>query len=63
MGVLTYSVEACRREYPNAYDPCNEADDAMLTQLWGEGLALDEIAERFGRKRGAIISRIKKLGL
>jgi hypothetical protein len=56
-------VEACRREYPNAYDPWSEADDAMLTELWGEGLSLDEIAERFGRKRGAIISRIKKLGL
>lgn len=27
------------------------------------GLSLDEIAERFGRKRGAIISRMKKLGL
>ena len=63
MGVPTYSVEACRREYPNAYDPWSEADDAMLTELWGEGLSLDEIAERFGRKRGAIISRIKKLGL
>lgn len=63
MGVPTYSVEACRREYPNAYDPWCEADDAMLTELWGEGLSLDEIAERFGRKRGAIISRIKKLGL
>lgn len=63
MGVPTYSVEACRREYPNAYDPWSEADDAMLTQLWSKGLSLDEIAERFGRKRGAIISRIKKLGL
>ena len=63
MCVPTYSVEACRREYPNAYDPWGEADDVMLTQLWGEGLSLDEIAERFGRKRGAIISRIKKLGL
>ena len=63
MGVPTYSVEACRREYPNAYDPWSEVDDERLTQLWSEGLALDEIAERFGRKRGAIISRIKKLGL
>ena len=56
-------MEAGRREYPNAYDPWSEADDERLTQLWGEGLALDEIAERFGRKRGAIISRIKKLNL
>ena len=63
MGVPTYSVEACRRVYPNAYDPWSEADDARLTELWREGLSLDEIAERFGRKRGAIISRIKKLNL
>ena len=63
MGVSTYSVEACRREYPNAYDPWTEEDDAKLAELWREGLSLDEIAERFGRKRGAIISRMKKLGL
>ena len=63
MGVPTYSVEACRREYPNAYDPWTEEDDARLMELWREGLSLDEIADRFGRKRGAIISRMKKLGL
>ncbi|MBQ8721914.1 MAG: hypothetical protein IJY67_07210 [Paludibacteraceae bacterium] len=59
----TYSVEACRREYPNAYDPWTEEDDVKLAELWREGLSLDEIAERFGRKRGAIISRMKKLDL
>ena len=63
MGVPTYSVEECRREYPNAYDPWSEEDDERLTELWREGLSLDEIAERFGRKRGAIISRMKKLNL
>lgn len=63
MGVSTYSVEACRREYPNAYDLWTEEDDVKLAELWREGLSLDEIAERFGRKRGAIISRMKKLDL
>lgn len=63
MGVPTYSVEECRREYPNAYDPWTEEDDARLMELWREGLSLDEIADRFGRKRGAIISRMKKLDL
>ncbi len=63
MGVPTYSVEECCREYPNAYDPWTETDDAQLTEWWREGLSLDEIAERFGRKRGAIISRMKKLNL
>ena len=63
MGVPTYSVEACRREYPNAYDPWTEEDDAKLAELWREGLSLDGIADRFGRKRGAIISRMMKLNL
>ena len=63
MGVPTYSVEACRREYPNAYDPWTDEDDAKLAELWREGLSLDESADSFGRKRGAIISRMKKLGL
>ena len=63
MGVPTYSVEACRREYPNAYDPWSEEDDERLTEWWREGVSIDELAEHFGRKRGAIISRMKKLNL
>ncbi len=63
MGVPTYSVYACRQEYPNAYDPWTEEDDVQLTEWWREGTSIDELAEHFGRKRGAIISRMKKLGL
>ena len=63
MGVPTYSVEACRREYPNAYDPWREEDDAQLVEWWHDGMSVDELAERFGRKRGAIVSRLRKLGL
>ena len=63
IGEPTYSVYACRQEYPNAYDPWTEEDDARLMELWREGLSIDELAEHFGRKRGAIISRMKKLGL
>ncbi len=63
MGEPTYSVEATRQEYPNAYDPWTDVDDARLVEWWHDGVSLDELAERFGRKRGAIISRMKKLGL
>jgi (p)ppGpp synthase/HD superfamily hydrolase len=63
IGEPTYSVYACRQEYPNAYDPWTEEDDARLTEMWREGVSIDELAEHFGRKRGAIISRMKKLGL
>ena len=63
VGEPTYSVEACRLEAPNAYDPWTEADDARLKEMWEQGTSVEELAECFGRKRGAIISRIKKLNL
>ena len=63
IGEPTYSVYACRQEYPNAYNPWNEEDDSKLTALWCEGATIEEIASCFQRKPGAILSRIKKLGL
>ena len=63
IGEPTYSVYACRQEYPNAYNPWNEEDDSKLTALWGEGATIEESASCFQRKPGAILSRIKKLGL
>lgn len=62
-GEPTYSVAACRQEHPNAYDPWSADDDARLTTLWHDGTTVDDLAEHFGRKRGAILSRLKKLGL
>lgn len=63
IGEPTYSVYACRQEYPNAYNPWNEEDDSKLTALWGKGATIEELASYFQRKPGAILSRIKKLGL
>lgn len=63
LGEPTYSVAACRQEHPNAYDPWSADDDARLTTLWHHGATVDDLAEHFGRKRGAILSRLKKLGL
>ena len=63
MGEPTYSVYACRQEHPNAYDPWSEEDDRLLVEMWHDGVALDDLAVHFGRKRGAIISRMKKLNL
>ena len=36
-GEPTYSVYACRQEYPNAYQPWTEAEDLELTRRWCEG--------------------------
>lgn len=62
-GEPQYSVYACRQEFPNAYSPWTNNDDAELLALWGEGATVEELAEHFQRKPGAIVSRIKKLGL
>lgn len=62
-GEPVYSVYAARQEHPNAYDPWNEEADAELARMWAEGMAVTEIADHFGRKSSAIISRLKKLGL
>ena len=62
-GTPTYSVYACRQEFPNAYALWSEEDDWTLTKMWCEGVAVKELADHFQRKPGAILSRIKKLEL
>lgn len=63
IGEPRYSIYACRQDFPNAYTPWTDNDDAELLSLWGEGATVKELAEHFQRKPGAIHSRIKKLGL
>ena len=59
----TYSVYACRQEYPNAYNTWSAEEDKELERLWNEGKNLNELSAFFGRKPGAINSRINKLKL
>ena len=46
-----------------AYTPWSEEDDKKLRLLYIEGKSINELAEIFERNKGAIRSRIKKLGL
>lgn len=62
-GEPVYSIYAARQEHPNAYDPWTEEMDAELARLWSEGTSVADIADHFGRKNSAIITRIKKLGI
>ena len=62
-GEPVYSVYAARQEHPNAYDPWTEEADEQLKKMWSEGVSVHEIADHFGRKSSAIITRMKKLGL
>ena len=62
-GEPVYSVYAAKQENPNAYEPWTEEADAELARLWSEGMSVTDIADHFGRKNTAIITRLKKLGL
>ena len=62
-GEPVYSVYAAKQENPNAYEPWTEEADAELARLWSSGISVADIADHFGRKNTAIITRLKKLGL
>ena len=62
-GEPLFSVYAASQDHPNAYDPWTDEADSELVQMWEEGKSVTEIADHFGRKSSAIISRMKKLGL
>lgn len=63
IGEPVYSIYAARQEHPNAYDPWTEEMDVELTRMWAEGTSVSDIADHFGRKNSAIITRLKKLGI
>jgi DNA helicase IV len=58
-----YAVEVVREEYPKAYAKWDPAEDQALTVEFRENLDIKSIAKRHGRQRGAIRSRLKRLGL
>ena len=63
IGEPLFSIYAARQENPNAYEQWTEEADAELKVMWDDGVSVADIAEHFGRKQSAIITRIKKLGL
>lgn len=61
--VKAYSVEEVRTKHEGAYQPWTQELDNELTLLYCEGVNIKDMAKHFGRTRGAMTSRIKKLGL
>ena len=59
----SYSVEEVRKEYPNAYQPWTAEADEELRLLYEKASSVAEIAAQFGRRPGAITSRLNRLGL
>ncbi len=52
-----------REKHPNAYMPWTEEDDVALTAGFESDTTIHALAKEFGRKPGAIRSRLVKLGL
>ena len=62
------SAKACsgadiRRAHENAYAPWTPEEDELLRSERGSGALPSALAKLFGRNKGAIRSRLKKLGL
>jgi hypothetical protein len=57
----TYSVDEIRKNHERAYMPWTTKDDDELWQLKKSGKTIDELALLFGRKKGAITSRLAKI--
>jgi F-box protein 18 (helicase) len=58
-----YSVEKKREINKGAYFPWTPQLDEELKTLFEDDYSISDLAEHFGRTRGAIISRLKKLNL
>ena len=58
-----YLVDQIRAKYKDAYKPWTTELDDELTVMYCEGVNVRDIAKHFGRAKGAIRSRIKKLEL
>ncbi|HFG1848936.1 TPA: hypothetical protein ACGF4I_003493, partial [Vibrio cholerae] len=60
-----YSVEKIRQnpKHRNAYKPWSSHDDELLMKMHSEGASIPELCDYFGRQRGGITSRLRKLGL
>jgi ATP-dependent exoDNAse (exonuclease V) beta subunit len=59
----SYTVEQVRKKHGAAYKSWTKLEDQELTQLVDRGLTLKDLARHFGRSKGAIASRVKKLKL
>ncbi len=52
-----------REKHPNAYKSWSAEQDNELKEFFANGVPVEEIAQTLGRKSGAVIMRLNKLGL
>lgn len=61
-GPWAQKLEKMRAEYPNAYRPWSEEDDAKLVKIFSEGkpIKVQKLTKEFGRHPGSIKKRLEK---
>ncbi|WP_340152984.1 UvrD-helicase domain-containing protein [uncultured Marivirga sp.] len=57
----SYDVEEIREKHKKAYAPWNDELDKELKYMFEEGLSTKDLANHFGRTKGAIRSRIRRI--
>jgi hypothetical protein len=62
-GGRAWTVEEARKEHKAAYARWTEEEDARLAAEFAAGRTVEELAELFGRKPSAIVSRLRRLKL
>ena len=62
-ALASSGFEKIREKHPNAYLPWDKTLDDTLRKLFAEGEPVASLAKTFNRTRGAIRSRLAKLGL
>lgn len=62
-------IQKIRQKHPSAYKPWSELDHELLSKFWqdesnkqSENEKISELSIRFGRNKGAIRSKLHKLG-
>ena len=58
----SYTLDEKRDKHGNAYLPWDENADKLLCRMFDEGKTINLLSEIFERSKGAIKSRLKKLG-
>lgn len=56
-----YDVDKVRETHGEAYAPWSDEQDRELLKMYEAGDSAEEIAAQFGRTKGAIQSRLKRL--
>lgn len=56
-------LDKIRAKHPQAYRPWSREDDDKLTEMFRQSAKVSSLVKEFGRGRGAITSRLVRLGL